>query len=82
MRRTPSPAAHEDAPIVVRRQQADMRYPKVSRLLIGRIAPRAESRLVIRPQMRSFPAILESTRRALADEPTWNILIEDTRSYI
>ncbi|KIM66905.1 hypothetical protein SCLCIDRAFT_21666 [Scleroderma citrinum Foug A] len=28
MRRTPSPAAHEDAPIVVRRQQADMRYPK------------------------------------------------------
>lgn len=27
MRRTPSPAANEDAPIVVRRQQAD-RYPK------------------------------------------------------
>jgi len=80
MRRTPSPAANEDAPIVVRRQQAN-RYPKVSRLLIGRSASRAESRLVIRPQIRSFPVVLESiasTPRVGCHRP---ILIEDTYIY-
>lgn len=38
MRRTPSPAANEDAPIVVRRQQAGW-HPKVSQLLVGKGRP-------------------------------------------